>query len=867
MGRAAAIFAFVTPHRRPTPDLLAQTAVFLAAFLVFWASPVQHRSDSRYTLVVAETLLRTGRISLDPRVVAEPGEGAGYHLERAGANVYFRPPIGGAVFSVPFVLALKPFGLSALDAEGRYDAAGEYRAQRIIASFLMAALAVFVFRTARLLLPLGPSLLVAALAAFGTQVWSTASRALWSDTWSLALMGYVVWRLGALELAGKPLHPALLATLLGAVFFARPTGAAHVLVVSAHVARWQRKMLPAMVGVGLAWLAAFVASSWLMYGRALPAYYSLSALGTSAGWQPLLANLFSPSRGLLICVPLVPAVVYLVVKHRARLDVPARRLAATALAGIAGQLAIVAFWYVWWAGHSYGARHTTGTVPWVALLTVLAIDAARRAWSGRVHEGGSPRRELAVAGALALASVLLQARGALSEATQRWNLRPSDVDEHPERVWDWRYPQWLAGLVSPPHPPASALALGQPLAVGAAAADAYLREGWSWPEPDVRWVDEPTARVEFALDAEGPLILRAKLRPAPGRHPPRAVRVELNGGPIGTWTLDRDGPSQFAAFIERAARGTNVLTLRTEAEWGLEAPGDERPLRLGVYWLRVDRHPTLAPGQLVALGRPEADRHVGPGWGEAEGDYRWTVAPRAELFLAGEALPPGILRLQAHAYPVSTRGSGQRVFVALDDDLAWTFALREADTVVRAVPLTGGIPRLGRLRLDLPDLKPDPPAGDTRRLGAAVHWIRYDPFPMLSLAQPVRLGEPEAAAFLGDGWAEPEGGLRWTAGTSADLYFAAEPGRGARLALVLEAFRHRRLPAQRVRFELNGERLAEITVSDPGRRPVELTPPPGALRSENVLRLLLPDARSPASLGISRDTRVLGIRADTLELR
>ena len=48
---------------------------------------------------------------------------------------------------------------------------------------------------------------------------------------------------------------------------------------------------------------------------------------------------------------------------------------------------------------------------------------------------------------------------------------------------------------------------------------------------------------------------------------------------------------------------------------------------------------------------------------------------------------------------------------------------------------------------------------------------------------------------------------------------------------------------------------------------MELTWPAGTLRAENVLRLLLPDARSPASLGISRDTRVLGIRADTLELR
>jgi hypothetical protein len=84
--------------------------------------------------------------------------------------------------------------------------------------------------------------------------------------------------------------------------------------------------------------------------------------------------------------------------------------------------------------------------------------------------------------------------------------------------------------------------------------------------------------------------------------------------------------------------------------------------------------------------------------------------------------------------------------------------------------------------------------------------------------------------------------------------------------LTLDAFLHRRLPAQRVRFELNGERLDEVTVEEPGRRPVELPVPAGLLRPQNVLRLALPDARSPASLGASRDARVLGVRVGTLRL-
>ena len=191
---------------------------------------------------------------------------------------------------------------------------------------------------------------MALAASFGTQVWSTASRALWSDTWSIAWLGYVVFRLGALELQGRRIRPLVLATLLAAVFFARPTGAAHVLVVLGYVALWQRSMLRPLVAAGTVWSIAFVCYSWLVYGRPLPSYYRFWALGTAAGWQPLLANLLSPSRGLLVCVPLVPAALVLIARHRGALSPPARRLALTALAGIAGQVAIMALWYVWWAG-------------------------------------------------------------------------------------------------------------------------------------------------------------------------------------------------------------------------------------------------------------------------------------------------------------------------------------------------------------------------------------------------------------------------------------------------------------------------------------------------------------------------------------
>lgn len=845
-------------------------ALGLAAFVVFWASPVRHASDARYTLLVSENLLRTGRLSLDRHLTY--GRADTYNLERVGGHLYYAPPAGGAVFSIPFVLALRPLGISALDAEGRYDAAGEARAQRIVASALMAALTVLFFRTARLLLSTGSSLLVALSAALGTQVWSTASRALWSDTWSIALLGYVVWRVAAWELAGRAIRPEWLATLLAAVFFARPTGAAHVLVVTAYVALCRPRVLGRVAATGAAWLAVFVAYSWALYGRPLPSYYRFWHLGTSAGWQPLVANLVSPSRGLLVCVPLVLVVSYLIVRYRGMVGAADRRLAILAVAGVCGQFLILALWYAWWGGHSYGARLTTGTVPWIALLAAIALRAALDARRGGAVPRLTARFEAAAGLALVVASVFIQARGALADATQLWNVRPADVDEHPERVWDWRYPQWLAGLVSlPRRHDFPSLAIGTTLALGPTPADRYLRDGWSFPEDELRWSDQSKASVEFAVGAPAPLVLRMKMRPGPAWPEAGGLRlaVELNGHTVAQRTLVQHEAAVFAVGLAPRVEAQNTLAFQTPEMPAAQTPrADPRPLRTGVYWLRLDPYPRLRPGVALPLGREEAQPYLGEGWGEPSADYRWTVDRRAELFVALEGVHAAVLRMRMHPHTSSARGAGQRVFVALNGELAGTLALRHGAPNVHSLPLPRGLQGADSIALELPDASaPAAGAADPRALGVAVHWLSLDPFPVLPLETPADLGGPGGDPFLGNGWGEREGSVRWTTGLSADIFFAAEPRAATRLALTLEPFLHRRLPAQRMRVHLNGESLGVLTLSQPGRRSYEMALPAGSLERENVLRLSFPDARSPASVGAGSDRRVLGVRAGSVELR
>jgi hypothetical protein len=80
----------------------------------------------------------------------------------------------------------------------------------------------------------------------------------------------------------------------------------------------------------------------------------------------------------------------------------------------------------------------------------------------RTAASGREREELvfettsdAFAGALLLLlSVFINGRGAFSPDTAKWNDYPLNVDKRPERLWDWRYPQFAAGLVATPLPQA-----------------------------------------------------------------------------------------------------------------------------------------------------------------------------------------------------------------------------------------------------------------------------------------------------------------------------------------------------------------------------------------------------------------------------
>ena len=154
----------------------------------------------------------------------------------------------------------------------------------------------------------------------------------------------------------------------------RPTAATAIVAISIYVLIAQPEVLPAYPITGVIWLALFVPCSLYIFGAPLPPYYRMTWWFSMAQARHRLAGvLLSPSRGLLIYVPVVVFVLYLVADYWKELK--HKRLAMVALAVIAADLTMVSMLLLWWGGWSYGPRELTDTIPFFVLLAILGVRA------------------------------------------------------------------------------------------------------------------------------------------------------------------------------------------------------------------------------------------------------------------------------------------------------------------------------------------------------------------------------------------------------------------------------------------------------------------------------------------------------------
>ncbi len=575
-------------------DFAIGSLILLVTFLIFWFSPVHQVTDSNYSLLLSQSLFEKRSFALDSYAIPHHPpfaqdyafkNGDIYQLEWVNGHLYYFFPPGSSVLSVPFVAAMKAFGVSAVSPDGSYNQQGEIKLERLLVSLLMALTAAVFYLTSRLALPVLSSVLVAIGGALGTQIWSTASRAMWSDSWGILLFAIIVFILLASEIKARPIHPVLLATLLSWTYFVRPTSNLPILGITVYIAIYHRRKLLAFVLTGAIWLAAFVGYAWYHFGKLLPNYYLARRLSFGLFFEALVGHLVSPSRGLLIYVPVLGFVAWLLIRYRSAIR--ERRLLWLSLLVFVSHLIVISGFDHWWGGFCYGPRLTTSLVPWFALLAIIALAAMRQT---------QPHGQLwqsSIGLLLLAASILINARGATARETWKWNVYPENVDDRPDRLWSWRDPQMLAGLIQPPLP-AEFPRLPGKLELKSTESAKYLWYGWSGPEKDLRWTDGKEAALIFSVETVSDKALQVKLMPylVAGTHQQQRLTISLNGTPLETVVLKNSEPTvHFLRVQASALQSRNVLTFELPdavAPASVESSFDTRPLGIAIWWISLE---------------------------------------------------------------------------------------------------------------------------------------------------------------------------------------------------------------------------------------------------------------------------------------
>jgi hypothetical protein len=430
--------AAMTIPRRTALILTFSILVILTT--IYIASPIKTQYDSRWSIHTAMSLIdgRGGDLS-DYMPVLKSNDF--YCIEYPGGRPHTFFPIGVSVLVAPIVAVIAAVDPSFKEML-RHGVPGNL--EKVLASiFGAAAAAIFFWIAFGQFQNLTIAWVMTAVFAFATSMWSTATRGLWQHG-PLVLM-FVI---GMLLLQRAKLRPALVQYVslpLAMAYVVRPTAAIAVVVLTIYVAVFYRRWLLRYIGWALLIAVPWLAFNLATYGALFSPYYlGLSYAGKLVFHEAFFGQLISPSRGLLVYSPVfLLAFTGFALSLRKAED---RALHLSYGAIVAGILLSQGLVPNWWAGHSFGPRYATDIVPFFAYFTAFNLQLPA--------SFGRRARAVAWSGTLALATVstVIHAQGALRVPPNLWNVIPNNVDQHPERLWDWTDLQFMRTRASYPRP-------------------------------------------------------------------------------------------------------------------------------------------------------------------------------------------------------------------------------------------------------------------------------------------------------------------------------------------------------------------------------------------------------------------------------
>ena len=360
------------------------------------------------------------RIFLFPLGTTSPRSAGGPPPPRPDGHVCSIFPPGVAILALPVLVPAVIAGVSPSDVTALLLLG------HLVASLLEAIVALLLWSVVRRFVSARWSVGLVLLYLLGTSVRTVSSQALWQHAGVHLGIAIALW----LVLEERPTTPrrAFLAGLaIGFGTVARQTTA---LVLGGIVSR--RTFLRSVAGFGIGIIPLLVYNAFAFGDPSEQGY------GSKPFDTPILAGLYglllSPSRGLFVYAPyLAFAVAALVRAWRARGEVAAR-LRALGTVSLA-TLLLYATYTEWWGGRVFGARFLDDLAP--ILFAALAWGIGRGLLARTLW-----RRLFWIAAGWSL--LLFNAAALVYD--QKWDTDPVNVNFHPEKLFDWSDPQWLAVL-------------------------------------------------------------------------------------------------------------------------------------------------------------------------------------------------------------------------------------------------------------------------------------------------------------------------------------------------------------------------------------------------------------------------------------
>ena len=420
--------------------LILTFGIFVILTAIYIASPIKTHADSRWSIHTAMSLIegRGGDLSDYMPVLKSNGF---YCIEYPGGRPHTFFPIGVSVLVAPIVAAIAAADPSFKEML-RHSVPGNL--EKVLASICGAtAAAIFFWIVFGQFHSLTIAWVMTAVFAFATSMWSTATRSLWQHG-PLVLM----FLIAMLLLQRAKLRPTLVQYVslpLAMAYVIRPTAAIPIVVLTIYVAVFYRRWLLRYIGWALLIAVPWLAFNLAIYGALFSPYYlGLSYAGKLVFHEAFFGQLISPARGLLVFSPVFLLAFTGFALSLRKTDDRALHLSYGAI--VAGILLSQGLVPNWWAGHSFGPRYATDIVPFFAYFTAFNLQLP--------PNFGRRTRAVAWSGTLALAavSVVIHAQGALRVSPNLWNVIPNNVDQHPERLWDWTDLQFMRTRTSSPRP-------------------------------------------------------------------------------------------------------------------------------------------------------------------------------------------------------------------------------------------------------------------------------------------------------------------------------------------------------------------------------------------------------------------------------